>query len=63
MDEVQTGCLATGNFWAHEAWDLSDPPDFVTFSKKMVTGGYYYKEEFAPKGVRIHMIVYIITQV
>lgn len=51
VDEVQTGCLATGNFWAHEAWDLSDPPDFVTFSKKMVTGGYYYKEEFAPKGM------------
>ncbi|XP_072030974.1 4-aminobutyrate aminotransferase, mitochondrial-like [Amphiura filiformis] len=51
LDEVQTGCLATGNFWAHEAWDLPTPPDFVTFSKKMVTGGYFYREEFAPHGM------------
>ena len=29
--------------WAHEAWDLPDPPDFVTFSKKAQVGGYYYK--------------------
>ncbi|XP_071794728.1 4-aminobutyrate aminotransferase, mitochondrial-like [Asterias amurensis] len=51
VDEIQTGCLATGTFWAHEAWDLPEAPDFVCFSKKMLTGGYYFKEEFAPHGV------------
>lgn len=35
VDEVQTGCGASGLFWAHEAWGLPTPPDAVTFSKKM----------------------------
>ena len=39
VDEVQTGCGATGKFWAYEHWNLETPPDFVTFSKKMLTGG------------------------
>lgn len=42
VDEVQTGIGATGKFWAHEHWDLSTPPDIVTFSKKAQTAGYYY---------------------
>ncbi|KAI9887677.1 MAG: 4-aminobutyrate transaminase [Watsoniomyces obsoletus] len=42
VDEVQTGIGATGKFWAHEHWDLQDPPDIVTFSKKAQTAGYYY---------------------
>jgi 4-aminobutyrate aminotransferase / (S)-3-amino-2-methylpropionate transaminase len=42
VDEVQTGVGATGKFWAHEHWDLTDPPDMVTFSKKAQTAGYYY---------------------
>ncbi|KAI1375889.1 4-aminobutyrate aminotransferase [Hypoxylon crocopeplum] len=42
VDEVQTGVGATGKFWAHEHWDLPDPPDMVTFSKKAQTAGYYY---------------------
>ncbi|KAF2397075.1 4-aminobutyrate aminotransferase [Trichodelitschia bisporula] len=42
VDEVQTGVGATGKFWAHEHWDLADPPDMVTFSKKAQTAGYYY---------------------
>ncbi|XP_033630525.1 4-aminobutyrate aminotransferase, mitochondrial-like [Asterias rubens] len=50
VDEVQTGCCTTGHFWAHEAWNLPEPPDFVVFSKKMLTGGYYFKEEFAVDG-------------
>ncbi|KAK3179396.1 4-aminobutyrate transaminase [Lecanicillium sp. MT-2017a] len=41
-DEVQTGIGATGKFWAHEHWNLQDPPDMVTFSKKAQTAGYYY---------------------
>ncbi|XXH04854.1 histone methyltransferase set2 [Hypoxylon texense] len=42
VDEVQTGVGATGKFWAHDHWDLPDPPDMVTFSKKAQTAGYYY---------------------
>lgn len=42
VDEVQTGMGATGKFWAHEHWDLPEPPDIVTFSKKMQTSGYYF---------------------
>lgn len=54
-DEVQTGCGPTGTFWAHEQWNLDQPPDFVSFSKKMLTGGYYYNDEFRPdKPYRIY---------
>jgi 4-aminobutyrate aminotransferase / (S)-3-amino-2-methylpropionate transaminase len=48
VDEVQTGGGATGTFWAHQQWELSQPPDIVTFSKKMQIGGYFFREEFAP---------------
>jgi 4-aminobutyrate aminotransferase/(S)-3-amino-2-methylpropionate transaminase len=41
-DEVQTGVGATGKFWAHEHWNLQDPPDMVTFSKKAQAAGYYF---------------------
>lgn len=43
VDEVQTGLGATGKFWAHEHWDLPEPPDMVTFSKKAQTAGYYFR--------------------
>ena len=42
VDEVQTGVGATGKFWAHEHWNLQDPPDIVTFSKKAQAAGFYY---------------------
>jgi len=42
VDEVQTGVGATGKFWAHDHWDLQDPPDMVTFSKKAQAAGYFY---------------------
>lgn len=45
VDEVQTGCGSTGKFWAHEHWGLDDPPDIVTFAKKMLIGGLYHKPE------------------
>lgn len=48
IDEVQTGCGPTGKMWCHEYFNLPSPPDFVTFSKKMLTGGYYFKSEFRP---------------
>lgn len=54
VDEVQTGGGTTGAWWAHEAWGLADPPDIVTFSKKMQLGGYYSTEEYAvPEAYRI----------
>jgi len=54
VDEVQTGGGATGKFWAHEHWDLPTPPDILTFSKKMLSGGYFCKKDFLPEqGYRI----------
>ncbi|XP_022315812.2 4-aminobutyrate aminotransferase, mitochondrial-like [Crassostrea virginica] len=49
IDEVQTGCGSTGKFWAHEHFNLPESPDIVAFSKKMLTGGFYYKDELRPK--------------
>ncbi|XP_052268533.1 4-aminobutyrate aminotransferase, mitochondrial-like [Dreissena polymorpha] len=49
VDEVQNGCGATGLFWAHEHFRFSDTPYVVTFSKKMLTGGFFSKESFVPK--------------
>lgn len=48
-DEVQTGCGPTGRFWAHQHWGAERSPDMVTFSKKMLTGGYFYKGHVRPQ--------------
>jgi 4-aminobutyrate aminotransferase/(S)-3-amino-2-methylpropionate transaminase len=45
IDEVQTGGGATGKMWCHEFFNLDGPPDIVTFSKKMLTGGFYHTRE------------------
>lgn len=37
------------NYRAHEAWDLDDPPEYVTFGKKMQLGGYYQLPGFGPR--------------
>lgn len=42
VDEVQTGLGATGKYWAHEHWNLTHPPDIVTFSKKSQAAGFYF---------------------
>lgn len=42
VDEVQTGVGATGKFWAHDHWNLTSPPDMVTFSKKAQAAGYFF---------------------
>ncbi|MFH4978244.1 hypothetical protein AB6A40_004953 [Gnathostoma spinigerum] len=42
VDEVQTGGGGTGHYWAHETWNLQSPPDIMTFSKKLLLGGYFY---------------------
>jgi len=46
VDEVQTGLGATGKLWAHEHWELTAPPDIVTFAKKAQTGGFFFRSEF-----------------
>merc|ERR1712080_120151 len=38
MDEVQTGGGATGKMWCHQHFGIE--ADVVSFSKKMVSGGY-----------------------
>ncbi|XP_023947315.2 4-aminobutyrate aminotransferase, mitochondrial [Bicyclus anynana] len=43
IDEVQTGCGPTGKMWCYEHFELPAPPDVLTFSKKMLTGGFYFK--------------------
>lgn len=42
IDEVQTGAGATGKMWCHQHFNLESPPDIVTFSKKMLLGGFYH---------------------
>ncbi|KAK3893030.1 hypothetical protein Pcinc_003125, partial [Petrolisthes cinctipes] len=55
IDEVQTGGGPTGKMWCHEHFNLPEAPDIVTFSKKMLTGGFYSKKEFRPtQGYRIY---------
>jgi len=49
VDEVQTGVGASGKFWAHEHWNLPEPPSIVAFAKKMLVGGYYFRDDFLPK--------------
>ncbi|CAG0923507.1 unnamed protein product, partial [Notodromas monacha] len=46
VDEVQTGCGSTGKMWCHEHYQLDGPPDIVTFSKKMLTGGFYLSKKY-----------------
>jgi 4-aminobutyrate aminotransferase/(S)-3-amino-2-methylpropionate transaminase len=49
FDEVQTGCGPTGALWAHQNFDLPEPPDMVTFGKKMQMGGFFATEAYAIK--------------
>ena len=41
----------SGSFRAHEQWDLPEPPDIVTFAKKMMVAGYYTTLDKRPKEV------------
>jgi len=45
VDEVQTGVGYGGKFWMHELWNLTSPPDFVTFAKRMLSCGFYHTHE------------------
>ncbi len=44
LDEVQTGVAISGTYWAHEQLDLPEPPDMVTFGKKMQLGGFFARQ-------------------
>lgn len=46
-------CMSNEHCRAHEAWDLPEPPDFVTFAKKMQIGGFYSTAGTQPKEVGI----------
>ncbi|KAF9430763.1 hypothetical protein BGZ76_000721 [Entomortierella beljakovae] len=48
VDEVQTGVGPTGTFWAHETWNLTSPPDIVTFSKKFQAAGWFHGPDLRP---------------
>lgn len=45
VDEVQTGGGVTGKMWGHEHWELTDPPDIVSFSKRTQVAGYFIKKD------------------
>jgi 4-aminobutyrate aminotransferase / (S)-3-amino-2-methylpropionate transaminase len=45
VDEVQTGVGVSGKMWAHENWNLTSPPDYVTFAKKMLSSGFFYADD------------------
>lgn len=38
-----------GTMWKHTQWNLSHPPDIVTFSKKLQSSGYFHNIEIRPK--------------
>lgn len=50
---INHGNLLKNQFYfrMHEQWDLPTPPDVVTFSKKMLFGGFFFREELYPKHV------------
>ncbi|XP_018571405.1 4-aminobutyrate aminotransferase, mitochondrial [Anoplophora glabripennis] len=49
IDEVQTGAGTTGKMWCHEHFNLESPPDIVSFSKKMLIGGFYHSLDQRPQ--------------
>nr|NVI72106.1 putative 4-aminobutyrate aminotransferase, mitochondrial-like protein [Cucujiformia] len=49
IDEVQTGAGPTGKMWCYEHFNLPEKPDIVTFSKKMLTGGFYHNDDMVPR--------------
>lgn len=48
VDEVQVGFCTSGTVWAHQAWNLPEPPDMVTFSKKCQVAGFFFKKMLIP---------------
>ena len=48
IDETFTGCGASGQYWAHEAWELEKPADVVTFGRRTQASGLYTTSDFMP---------------
>lgn len=44
LDEVQVGVGVSGKMWAHEHFNLTTPPDMVTFSKKAQSSGFFFRD-------------------
>ena len=44
-----------GRWWAHDYWGLENPPDMVTFAKKMSSGGFYYNDDMKWMAVSFHL--------
>ena len=42
----------TGYLWQHEQWNLPEPADIVTFSKKAMTGGFFHTDAMRPQEVK-----------
>ena len=59
VDEVQTGVVTSGTFWMHEQWGLPTPPDYVLFAKKMLSPGFYQREELALQTPYRHFNTYM----
>ena len=53
VDEVQTGMGSCGEYWYHSTWNLPEPADIVTFSKKALTGGIYHVDAMRPTEVSV----------
>ena len=45
VDEIQTGYLSTGSFWAHEKYNLK--PDIIIFGKKFQVCGCLLKDKYS----------------
>lgn len=48
-------------FRAHGNWNLDQPPDYVTFAKKMQIGGFYYNDGYTPYEVEYKISKFILT--
>lgn len=48
---------------AHESWQLPEPPNYVTFAKKLLTGGFYYSSndefEVGSIGSRLPLLEFV----
>ena len=44
-------CVISCTHRAHESWELDEPPEYVTFAKKMLVGGFYHTKAGMPKQV------------
>ena len=51
----------SGKYWAHEHFSLRHAPHVVAFSKRMLSGGFYFADELRPKEVRSRIKVTFLS--